>query len=291
MERAEKRSELIKLIIVYAIELLIMIGLEVGFNLLDKTNANPPMIVKSIIIYGLLLIPVIVYSKKKGDSFLEVCKFKKIKVSTVLLTVLLTIVSCPMYIFANLVSQLFVPNIMAQSMNQILDGSAALALVATTLFAPICEEMICRGFFQNRLKNVLPFMASAIVSGIMFGALHLNLNQFCYAFVLGVIFAYVNRASGTVITSMIMHFLINFGNMLMLMAFSGIAATQGGDLGQMAETARANKQVMLSGISVYGILAIIAFFLCRLIIKAIAKREQTIDIEQDEQLAVETVEL
>ena len=291
MGKAEKRSELLKLIIVYAIVLLIMVGLELGFTALAKSSVNPPIIVKSIVIYVLLFIPVITYTKIKGDSFFEVCKFKKIKVSTVLLTVLLTIVSCPMYIFANLLSQLFVPNVMAQSMNEILDGSTALALVATTVLAPICEEMICRGFFQNRLKKVLPFMASAIVSGLMFGALHLNLNQLCYGFVLGVIFAYVNRASGTVITSMIMHFLINCGNMLMLIAMQGAAQANGQDLGQIAETARANKSVMLSSISFYGVLAIVAFFLARLIIKAIAKREQGAETEQIEQMAVETVEL
>lgn len=289
MERVENRKELIRLIIVYAIELLIMICLGTATTKLAETGVNIPMILKSIFIYGLLLIPVIVYTKKKGESFFEVCRFKKIKVSTFFLTVLLTLVSAPMYIFANILSQFFVPNVLVQSLNDdMMDGTAGFTLLAIAVLAPVCEEIICRGFFQNRLKEVLPFFASALVSGIMFGALHLNLNQFCYALVLGVIFAYVNRASGSIITSMIMHFLVNAGNMLILISAQKLLSSMGGDLGETAEMYRADQSLMASSAAFYGVLAVIAFFLSRLIIKAIAKREQTEEIANPD---VETVEL
>lgn len=280
MERVENRKELINLIIVYAIELLIMICLGTATTKLAETGVNIPTIIKSIFIYAMLFIPVIVYSKKKGDSFFEVCRLKKIKVSTFFLTVLLTLVSAPMYIFANILSQFFVPNVLVQSLNDMMDGTAGLTLLAISVLAPICEEMICRGFFQNRLKEILPFFASALVSGIMFGALHLNLNQFCYAVVLGVLFAYVNRASGSIITSLIMHFLVNAGNMLILISAQQLLSSMGGDLGQTAEMYRADKSLMASSAAFYGVLAVIAFFLSRLIIKAIAKREQTEEITE-----------
>ena len=264
------KSEMVKIIIVYAIELAIMIGSSVVFS---TVGANIPFVVQAIVIYALLVAPVIIYSIKDGNFTAESFGFKKIKVSTIFLTVLLTLVCSPMCIFVNLLSQLVVPNIVIQSFDEMMDGSMVLA--------PICEEIICRGFFQNRLSKLLPFLASAVVSGFMFGLLHLNLNQFCYALVLGIILAYVNKASGSVFTSMLMHILFNAGNVAIIALGSMALAAQDIDMAELAENTRTDKTVMLAGIIFYGVLAVISFFLTRLVIKAIAKREGTYIIEEE----------
>lgn len=272
------KSEMVKIIIVYAIELAIMIGSSVVFS---TVGTNIPFIVQAIVIYALLVAPVIIYSIKDGNFTAESFGFKKIKVSTIFLTVLLTLVCSPMCIFANLLSQLVVPNIVIQSFDEMMDGSMVGLFIIMAVLAPICEEIICRGFFQNRLSKLLPFLASAVVSGFMFGLLHLNLNQFCYALVLGIILAYVNRASGSVFTSMLMHILFNAGNVAIIALGSMALAAQDIDMAELAENTRTDKTVMLAGIIFYGVLAVISFFLTRLVIKAIAKREGTYIIEEE----------
>lgn len=278
MNKIESRTELIKLIIVYVIDLGIMIALSAIFT---RVGGTLPLIVKSLIIYALLLVPIIVFTVKKGQFTAEHFGFKRIKVSTIFLTVLLTLVSSPMYMFANVLSQLVVPNVIIQGMDNLIGDSVGLSFVAMAVLAPVCEEIICRGFFQNRLKNILPFAVSAVISGFMFGVLHLNLNQFCYAMVLGVVFAYANRASGSIFTSMIMHFLINATNIGIILLVKAALETVNMDLAEVAETSRTNQSSMLTSIVVVGVLAVISFFLTRLVLRAIAKRENTLeDVEE-----------
>ena len=47
------------------------------------------------------------------------------------------------------------------------------------------------------------------MSGIFFGLMHMNFNQMAYAVVIGLIFGFVVEATGSIIPTMIMHFLIN----------------------------------------------------------------------------------
>ena len=48
----------------------------------------------------------------------------------------------------------------------------------------------------------------------MFGILHLNAHQFLYATAMGIILAYVVRATGSIFLSMLIHFLINSWNLI-----------------------------------------------------------------------------
>ncbi|MDC7278984.1 CPBP family intramembrane metalloprotease [Butyrivibrio fibrisolvens] len=270
MDKTENKSELIKLIIVYAVDLAIMIGLSYA---LPNLAPNMPIIAKAALIYILLLVPVIVYAIKKGDCTAEAFGFRKIKVSTFFFTILLSIVSAPMYMFANVLSQLVVPNVLIQNMDNLMGDSMGASFIAMAVFAPIAEEIICRGFFTNRLKKTVPFAAAAVISAVMFGLLHLNINQFCYTLVLGIIFAYVNKASGSIFTSIIMHFLVNASNIGIVLLAQKTLQNMGMDLAETAETSRQNAGAMIFAVVFYGILAIISFFLSRKVIRAIAKRE------------------
>ncbi|QFJ54879.1 CPBP family intramembrane glutamic endopeptidase [Pseudobutyrivibrio xylanivorans] len=266
--RTVDKVELIKLIIVFAIEIIVELAVSFALPKLGNTS----VLVSTLVLDALLILVTLIYTFKKGDK-LEAYGFKKIKVSTFFFTVLLTFVSAPMYMFANVLSQLFVPNILVQNMDSIFGDSMGLPLLAIVVVAPICEEIVMRGFFHNRLKNVMPFGAAAVLSGFMFGALHLNLNQFCYAWVLGVLFAYANRASGSTITSVIMHMLTNGFNMAIMIAANYALKIIGTDLATASEAARTNGTSAWVNVVVYGILAVISFFLSRKIIRAIAKRE------------------
>ncbi|SEA90665.1 hypothetical protein SAMN02910384_02689 [Pseudobutyrivibrio sp. ACV-2] len=285
MKERLNKKELINIIIVYAIVLAIMIVASAITSTLSDKGVNIPVVLKMLLIYGLLLIPPVVYTKKKGDSFVESLGLKSIKISTFFKIILLTIVSSPMYIFANALSQLFVPNTVVQSMDNFFSDSVVFGLLTVAVMAPIAEEIICRGFFQNRLKGILPFGLATTISGFMFGLLHLNLNQFCYAWVLGIIFAYANRATGSIFSSMIMHFCINGTNFLFLLLVQAALKTIDMDLGEVAETARNNNSAMYSAVLIWGVLAIASFFLTRLVLKSIAKTEGTEEIiSTDEEL-------
>lgn len=82
------------------------------------------------------------------------------------------------------------------------------AIIGTCVLAPICEEILFRGLFANRLARYGE-RSGALVSAILFGLYHANLEQFFYAFVLGILLAYVYYRSGSLIAPIALHMLLN----------------------------------------------------------------------------------
>lgn len=278
MEKTFDKIELVKLVLVFILEIVIALAVGTLLNVIGNVaGISVPTYMHVLALDICLLIPVFAYTIKKGDSILEAFGFKGIKVATFFQTILLVIVVSPMAMFANVLSQFFVPNTMVQGVDQFASESVGLTLVATVLCAPVVEEIVCRGFFTNRLNKIMSFTAAAIISALMFGILHMNINQFCYATVLGLIFAYTNRASGSIFTSMIMHIVFNGYNMALLFMMNWAMEQVGMDFAEAAEAERANTSSMISTAVVLGVLAVGSFFLTRLILKSIAKREGTIE--------------
>ena len=65
--------------------------------------------------------------------------------------------------------------------------------------------------------------------------LHLNLQQFLYAFALGALFAYMARITDSIIPSMVAHFTINGSQVLMQRFFIFIAKTLNQDISTMIQ--------------------------------------------------------
>lgn len=278
MEKTFDKIELVKLVLVFILEIVIALAVGTLLNVIGNVaGISVPTYMHVLALDICLLIPVFAYTIKKGDSIVEAFGFKGIKVATFFQTILLVIVVSPMAMFANVLSQFFVPNTMVQGVDQFASESVGLTLVATVLCASVVEEIVCRGFFTNRLNKIMSFTAAAIISALMFGALHMNINQFCYATVLGLIFAYTNRASGSIFTSMIMHIVFNGYNMALLFMMNWAMEQVGMDFAEAAEAERANTSSMISTAVVLGVLAVGSFFLTRLILRSIAKREGTIE--------------
>ncbi len=220
-----------------------------------------------------IFIPLVIYLKMKNEPFFSTLGFHKIKVSTVFLTILLNIVITPIWMFGNFFSQLFVPNIAGEGITNMVESSAGAAMLVISLLPPLFEEMLFRGLLFNKYRKVSTILKAALLSGLFFGLIHLNLNQFCYAFLLGVIFAFVNVASGSIVTSMILHFLINGFNVLLL--YVSLLAQQVADPAAVEAQAAAlnSKSAQLTRVGVCFVLAIIASFIAHKIMQAIAKKE------------------
>lgn len=272
-------KQALKLMGVLIFMMVVGYGLDIGVGVvaayLSYAGITVPFIFYSLALYIPMIAIAFLYVSNKGDNLWKECGFNKIKTSTVFLTILLAVVSYPMVMFTNVFSQFFVKNTMAQATDDLVGNTPVLYIIAIALLAPVCEEILLRGFFHNRLKKMVSFTAAAILSGFWFGVFHLNLNQFCYAWLLGVVFAYVNRASGSIYTSMIMHVVINSFGGIMLYFQNIYYKSQGKDFAEVAESARSDSKQMIAMLVVTGILSVGSFFLTRLIIKAIAKREGT----------------
>ncbi len=100
---------------------------------------------------------------------------------------------------------------------------AIVLLVQLVVIAPLFEEFWFRGIVLESLRPYGNGFA-IFVSALMFGLTHANLNQFFYAFVLGIGLGYIAVSTESIVTTTIMHAMFNSisGIMLLLITFPDV---------------------------------------------------------------------
>lgn len=89
-----------------------------------------------------------------------------------------------------------------------------LYVVSTALVPALAEELAFRGILMGSLRKYGDAFA-IIASAVMFGAMHGNIVQIPFAFILGLIFAYIDCKTNSIIPSIIIHFINNFYAVIM----------------------------------------------------------------------------
>ncbi len=84
-----------------------------------------------------------------------------------------------------------------------------LYVIATAITPAFAEEFAFRGILLGVLRKYGDSFA-IIVSAIMFGAMHGNIIQIPFAFMLGLIFGYITCKTNSVIPAITIHFINNF---------------------------------------------------------------------------------
>lgn len=82
-------------------------------------------------------------------------------------------------------------------------------LIIISIIAPIFEEVFFRKILIDRTIKY-GVNVSIVLSAVLFALFHGNLNQFCYALLLGGFLAYVYTQTGNIKYSMILHGIVNF---------------------------------------------------------------------------------
>ena len=87
-------------------------------------------------------------------------------------------------------------------------------LILLCVLPPILEELVFRKYLYTKLGGYGD-RAYIFLSGLYFGLFHGNLNQFVYAFLLGMVLAWLYLTTGRVVWGMVVHAIINiFGSLL-----------------------------------------------------------------------------
>lgn len=81
--------------------------------------------------------------------------------------------------------------------------------IAVTIGAPLAEELFFRGLLFRALDGMWPGWIAIAVSGLAFGAFHVNLPVLIPFSIVGMLFAWSFRASGSIWVSIAAHFIIN----------------------------------------------------------------------------------
>jgi hypothetical protein len=154
-------------------------------------------------------------------------------------------------------SALFTPNVASDVMGQMQSHSIWVMLLAVAVTPAIVEEVVFRGYIQSQYPKK-PFWQVALLNGFFFGLIHMNFQQFFYAFAMGIIMAYMVYYTRSIRAGIIAHFFMNGFNIVMFRFATWFLdrAEEYGFAG-LEEAAELAEVSPLDGVIVMGILALV----------------------------------
>lgn len=112
-----------------------------------------------------------------------------------------------------------------QSLETLINGPKAAAVISTVILAPLLEELLCRGIIlRGLLKHTSAFMA-IFWSALIFAVIHLNPFQALPAFLLGIFMGWTYYKTGSLKLTILMHFTNNLLSLLISWYFPMLSAT------------------------------------------------------------------
>lgn len=257
--------------VLFTMTVLVYIILIHSIGLLPRElfSLNLILILPEII----LLLPSLMYVIFLRPQDVSSYGVAKVSVGTCVASVIIAFCIIPLVSLVNVISSFFVDNSVEGTLTTIVtENPMWLNLILVALVPAVVEEFIFRGLIFNGYKKRNPLMAM-ILSAFLFGLIHMNVNQFSYAFVIGIIFALLTYATGSIIPSTIAHFVINGNSVVLshLMANVDISTTNTVDTivegGQSEMIAVIIGTIMVLGVFTFlaAIGLVIAFFLFRYI--------------------------
>lgn len=102
-----------------------------------------------------------------------------------------------------------------QEAGEVLYGEGLLIqLLGPGMVIPLVEELVFRGLAFSRLRRKMGFWPAALISALIFGTFHGNLTQGIYAFLLGLLIAWVYERTGRFWTCVLFHAAANLLSIL-----------------------------------------------------------------------------
>lgn len=142
--------------------------------------------------------------------------------------------------------------------SEVFGDNVILTFITSVLMAPILEELLFRGLIYKRLRCICNPVVAALLSATAFGITHGNLVQFVYAFMAGLILAFLYQKYKNILAPMLAHLFANTVSVV------GTGVTD--------ELSRA----FIYKICAFMIELIILILLCRVVQKKV-KRTYTVD--------------
>jgi hypothetical protein len=106
-------------------------------------------------------------------------------------------------------------------LGQMTGGPLWSSFLLAAIFAPIFEEWLCRGMVLRGLLTKMKPGWAIVVSALFFAVIHMNPWQALNAFIIGVVMGYVYYKTGSLVLTMIIHF-VNNGTAVILSQFSSL---------------------------------------------------------------------
>ena len=191
--------------------LFLVIGQAFGGYLLHPIFNLLHLPLYASLVFGqviILIIPSIIYFYITKLPIRETLRLHPIGLLDIIIIIALGIFIQPVAMFIGTISSMFFPNLISKVVLEMNSLPLITKLSVIALTPAICEEITMRGIFLSGYKKV-DIKIAALMSGLIFGILHMNMQQFFYAFALGVLLAYLVHITNSIFASIICHFTFN----------------------------------------------------------------------------------
>lgn len=225
----------------------------------------------------IIFIPTLLMMMVHKCSFKEAFGFHKIRVSSIFVIVLFTLLIMPLATVCNAVSLFFVDNTVASLEGEIVSMPFIVMWLSIGVFGPLCEELVFRGMIFRGYKKSVSILTSILMSSLLFGLMHLNINQALYACVIGVCLSLLVEATGSLWGSVISHMFFNSEQVVMMYISSN---AQEGLTEQIEETAAtiSDTGALFMILAVTIVIASVTTPLAGCVLAWLAKREGRADV-------------
>ena len=185
--------------------LQLFLPIHLIFKWFNITDAKLMLLISHVVTF---IFPAIIYLIITKQSAKDVLRLNRLYFKDALLIILLAFVCQPIMTFFSLISQFFFENEIGNFVTGIVDSSYIILLLLIAVLPAITEEITIRGVVLSGYEDKNIYLSCAI-TGLLFGIMHLDPQQFLYAAVLGFVLALVVRITNSIFASALIHFLIN----------------------------------------------------------------------------------
>lgn len=215
----------------------------------------------------------IIYRKDLKTTF----HIKKLTIPSVLLLIVVGVLMVPVMAFVNGISLLFTENAASSVIESMVNEYTWVYMISIMALTPaIFEEMIYRGVFFCGLRKA-GLCISVLTSALLFGLMHMNVNQFCYAMAMGMMMAMIVEVTGSLLSTMIIHFTVNATTTTMAYLFN----KTGAEITGAANNATAVSKIgILFALMFYGVISIFALAGIIALLYVICIAEKRIEVFQ-----------
>ena len=166
------------------------------------------------VIYALAIILLIyIYLDATKKRFKDVFRFKMLSFKNYLFVILITVCLWFIVDIIAIFTAFFFHDPVEGMLESFKDLPLILMILSLGVKPAIFEELVMRGIVLSEYKDV-PIAKAALVNGFIFGAFHLNFQQFFYAFTLGIVLAYLAYYTESILAPILSHFVFNMTSVL-----------------------------------------------------------------------------
>ena len=195
------------------IMMLLMLLCGINSDVTSSTSIPMQMITIFVSVFS-VFVPGLLYLLFSKSSLSETIKVKYVKQGTLWPFVFIGMASA---MVANVVANMVTQNFSIFGLQNTIEFDYSsnspiinvLNIISVAIVPAFAEEFAFRGIVMGSLRKYGDSLA-IIASAVMFGAMHGNISQIPFAFVLGLIFAFIDCKTNSIIPSIIIHFLNNF---------------------------------------------------------------------------------